>query len=186
MKKSYKIIYADPAWLYGDKQNMKNNKRGASFKYNCSTIEDMGKIIEQFTISEDSVCLMWCTYPQLEAGVRLMKLWKFNYKTVAFTWVKKNKKADSFFWGLGSYTRSNPEIVLLGTRGKGVKRISNSIQNLQIHRLKGHSEKPVEIREEIIKLFGDLPRIELFARHKFEGWDVWGEEAPTETQKILR
>jgi len=172
--KKYKIIYADPAWIYQDKANA--GKRGVEYKYTCTKTEEMGEIINNINVDKDSVCLMWCTYPQLEEGLKLMNLWGFKYKTVAFTWVKKNKKSDSFFFGMGNYTRANPEIVLLGIKGKGVKRINAGIPNLQIHKIAEHSRKPNEIRKEIVRLFGDITRIELFAREQLEGFDVLGNE----------
>ena len=174
MEEEYKIIYADPAWVYQDKALSGN--RGAECKYKCTSTEEMGKILDNIPIAKDSVCLMWCTYPQLEEGLKLMKLWNFKFKTVAFTWVKENKKSNNFFMGMGRYTRGNPEIVLLGTRGKSISRINAGIRNLQIHKIREHSRKPDEIREEIVNLFGDVKRIELFAREKIEGWDVWGNE----------
>lgn len=174
MKKPYKIIYADPAWIYQDKANA--GKRGAEHKYTCTPTEEMANIIRNINVDKDAVCLMWCTYPQLPEGLKLMSLWGFKFKTVAFTWVKKNKIANSFFMGMGRHTRGNPEIVLLGVKGKGVPRINASIRNLQIHKISEHSRKPNEIRKEIIKLYGDLPRIELFAREKKENFDVWGNE----------
>ena len=174
VKNQYKIIYADPAWVYKDKSNA--GKRGADHKYKTTPTDEMGEIIKKIDVCKDSVCLMWCTYPQLPEGLKLMDLWGFKFKTVAFTWVKKNKVSDSFFMGMGHHTRGNPEIVLLGIKGKGVKRINAGIRNLQIHRLAEHSRKPNEIRKEIVKLYGDIPRIELFAREQLEGFDVWGDE----------
>ena len=174
MDKLYKIVYADPAWVYQDKANAGN--RGAEHKYICTPTEEMGKLLNNLKIDKDAVCLMWVTYPQLEEGLKLMNLWDFKFKTVAFTWVKKNKKADSYFMGMGRYTRGNPEICLLGTRGKGVKRVNAGIRNLQVHKVAEHSKKPNEIREEIVRLFGDVPRIEMFARNKSKGWEVWGNE----------
>lgn len=172
----YRIIYADPAWVYQDKS--KSHGGGAESHYKCTPTGEMAKW--DIPAAADSVCLMWCTYPQLPEGVKLMAAWGFKYKTVAFTWVKKNKVSDSFFFGMGRHTRGNPEIVLLGTKGKGAQRISASIPNLQIHRIGRHSEKPAEIRKEIEKLYGDIPRIELFARQKSEGWDVWGNEVESD------
>ena len=173
-KKDYKIIYADPAWVYKDKANAGN--RGACHKYTLTPTEEMGEIIKNIPVDKDSICLMWCTYPQLKEGLKLMELWGFEFKTVAFTWVKKNKVSDSFFMGMGRHTRGNPEIVLLGKKGKGVPRINCGIRNLQIHKIREHSRKPDEIRKEIVNLYGDVPRIELFARELKEGFDVWGNE----------
>ena len=172
--KEYKIIYCDPAWVYSDKS--KSHGGGAESHYKCTSIEEMGRMLDNIKISKDSVCLMWCTYPQLGEGLKLMKLWGFTFKTVAFTWIKQNKVADTYFFGMGRYTRGNPEVVLLGKKGKGVLRINAGIPNLHISHLREHSRKPDGIRNKIIELFGDLPRIELFAREKVEGWDVWGDE----------
>lgn len=182
--KKYQIIYADPAWIYKDKANA--GKRGAEHKYKCTSTEDMGKIINQINVDKNAVCLMWCTYPQLKEGLKLMELWGFEYKTVAFTWIKQNKKSDGFFMGMGRYTRGNPEIVMLGTKGKSIPRINAGIRNLQIYKLREHSRKPDEIRDKIIELFGNVPRIELFARQKVKGWDAWGNEVPNEMQMILK
>jgi len=170
--KKYKIIYADPAWVYWDKAELCGG--GAESHYRCTSTEEMAKI--NINADKDSVCLMWCTYPKLEEGLKLLKAWGFKFMTVAFTWIKQNKKSDGFFLGMGRYTRSNPEIVLLGKKGKGVSRITAGIRNLQIHRRREHSRKPDEIRDKIVELFGDLPRIEMFAREKVNGWDVWGDE----------
>ena len=64
----------------------------------------------------DSALFMWATFPQLPEALRLIKAWGFNYKSVAFAWLKKNKKADSWFYGLGFWTRGNAEVCLLATR----------------------------------------------------------------------
>jgi N6-adenosine-specific RNA methylase IME4 len=76
---------------------------------------------------------------------------------------------------MGNWTRSNPEVCLLATRGKP-KRISASIHSVIDTPIEGHSKKPDEARKRIVELCGDLPRIELFARDKVDGWDCWGDE----------
>ena len=83
--------------------------------------------------------------------------------------------SHQWFFGLGNWTRSNAEICLLATRGKP-KRQSARIHQLIISPVQSHSQKPQEVREKIVELLGDLPRIELFAREKTDGWDVWGNE----------
>ena len=85
------------------------------------------------------------------------------------------KKSDSLFTGLGYWTRSNPEMCLLATKGHP-KRQSKRVRQVVIDKLREHSRKPDCIRNRIIELCGDLPRIELFARQKTPGWDVWGNE----------
>jgi len=76
---------------------------------------------------------------------------------------------------MGYYTRSNPEMCLLATKGKP-KRLSKSVRQLIVSKLEQHSKKPDEIRNRIVELCGDIPRIELFARQRVEGWDCWGNE----------
>ena len=121
---------------------------------------------------------MWATFPMLREALDVIEAWGFSYKTVAFNWVKQNRNGTGIFMGLGNWTRSNSEICLLATKGKP-KRISGSVRSIVLSPLQQHSTKPAEIRDRIVELMGDLPRIELFAREAAPGWDVWGNEAPT-------
>ena len=105
----------------------------------------------------------------------MLKAWGFKYKTVAFTWVKQNRKSDGLFTGMGYWTRANAEICLLATRGHP-KRINANVCQVILSHVEEHSKKPDEARDRIVKLMGDLPRVELFARQATEGWDVWGNE----------
>ena len=125
---------------------------------------------------ENSVLFLWVTAPFLEEGIELIRTWGFTYKTIAFTWVKKNKRQDSFFIGMGYYTRANAEFCLLATKGKILKRCSRSVSSLICSRIEQHSKKPDEARKRIVRLFGDIPRIELFAREYENGWSCWGNE----------
>ena len=108
-------------------------------------------------------------------ALRLIRAWGFTYKSVAFVWLKKNKKADSWFYGLGFWTRANAEVCLLATKGHP-KRQAADIHQLIISPIEAHSKKPDETREKIVALMGDRPRVELFARQTPPGWDVWGNE----------
>ena len=127
----------------------------------------------------NSALFMWATFPNLQEAFEVIKAWGFTYKTVAFVWVKKNKKADSLFWGLGHWTRANAEICLLATKGNP-KRVSKSVHQVIMSPIAEHSKKPDIAREKIVDLMGDLPRIELFARNKTKGWHVWGNEVESD------
>ena len=89
----------------------------------------------------DSALFLWATFPQLPEALRLIKAWGFTYKTVAFVWLKKNKKADSWFYGLGFWTRGNAEICLLATRGHPKRQAAN-IHQFIISPVEAHSKKP--------------------------------------------
>ena len=114
----------------------------------------------------------------------MIEAWGFRYKTKGFCWIKKNRKADSLFWGMGYWTRSNSEDCIIATKGKP-KRVSAKIHQVIMAKIRGHSQKPDIVREKIVELMGDISRIELFARERFEGWDAWGNEVNNEEQKNL-
>ena len=173
--KKYNIIYADPPWQFKYYSKKGEEKKSAQCHYSCMTLDDIKALPISRLAAKDCVLLMWVTFPFLEKGFEVIKEWGFEYKTCGFTWVKKNKKADSWFWGCGHWTRANAEICLLATKGNP-KRVSKSVHQVCDARIREHSRKPDEIREKIVQLCGDIPRIELFARQYAEGWDCWGNE----------
>ena len=122
-----------------------------------------------------SILFLWTTFPQLREALQLIEAWGFQYKSVAFVWLKQNRKSLSWYYGLGYWTRGNAEICLLATRGHP-RRQSNKVHQFIVSPIEQHSKKPDIARKKIIDLMGDLPRLELFARQRAEGWDVWGNE----------
>ena len=117
----------------------------------------------------------------------MLEAWGFQYKTAAFGWVKRNAKSGTSLWGRGAYTRANAEVCLLGV-SPGFK-AKERIRSHRVHQIieapfEGHSKKPDETRRRIVELLGDVPRLEMFARQRVEGWDAWGNEAPPEERKI--
>ena len=94
---------------------------------------------------------------------------------LGFDWVKMSKNGKPS-WGMGYYTRQNTEICLIGVKpNRFSPLVRNELSVVHSERL-AHSEKPSIFREKIVNIIGDVPRIELFARQKTEGWDVWGNE----------
>lgn len=174
-EKRYNIIYADPPWSFSC-WSEKGGGRGAEQHYPTMQKGDIQKLPIRKIAAKDSVLFLWVTAPCLEEGIELISAWGFTYKTIAFTWVKKNRKSEGIFQGMGYYTRSNAELCLLATRGKVLKRKSHDVSSVILSHVQEHSRKPGEARERIVRLFGDLPRIELFARQYAEGWDCWGNE----------
>ncbi len=147
-------------------------------------IEDIKKLPVKQIAEKDSVLLLWITFPCLEWGLAVIKAWGFTYKTVAFTWVKRNKVSGGYFTGLGNYTKANAEICLLATKGKGCKVLNKTISHIIATPIGAHSKKPNIVRTKIVKLFGDLNRIELFARTKIHGWDTWGNDPKLQLQPL--
>lgn len=170
--KKYDIIYADPPWSY---RNMGNIQATANSHYKTMTLEDLKKLPVNELARENSILFMWATFPKIDEALDLIKAWGFEYKTVGFTWVKKNKRGGGNFFGVGWYTKSNAEVCLIGVKGKAPK-ISNSVSSIIESIREEHSKKPDIVREKIIEFSGNIPRIELFARQQVGGWDCWGDE----------
>lgn len=173
-QQKYQIIYADPPWTISQMANIPSGRPSARPYKSMRQIDIFSLPIDQFT-DKNCVLFLWATSPLLPEALHTMKSWGFDYKTIAFTWVKRNKKSEGWFWGMGWWTRSNPEFCLLGIKGSP-KRIAKNIHSVIDSKIEEHSKKPNEVREKIIALCGDLPRLELFARQKTNGWDVWGDE----------
>ncbi len=136
-------------------------------------------------ISDDNCMLfMWTTMPHIPNALSIIKSWGFTFKTVPFIWIKNDLSTNTLKkYGLGYYTQSNAEQVLLGTKGKYWRESRNVKQVIQSS-IKEHSRKPDEVRNRILRLCGDLPRIELFARTKIHGWDVWGNDDRLQLQPL--
>ena len=139
------------------------------------SVDDICQLPIAEICGKDCILFMWATFPQLKEALQVIKAWGFNYKSVAFVWLKQNKSGIGWFYGLGFWTRGNAEICLLATKGLP-KRKSAKVHQFIISPLRGHSQKPDEARDKIVELVGDLPRVELFAREKADGWDTWGNE----------
>lgn len=174
--KKYDVIYADPPWRFNVWSRETGLGRSADKHYPTMKKQDIEELPINNIAKDNSVLFMWATFPCLEQALELIKKWGYTYKTCAFTWIKKNKKSGSDFIGMGYYTRANAEVCLLASKGKSLKRVNRSVRQVIQSPIEEHSKKPAEIRTRIEKLFGDVARIELFARQHAEGWDCWGNE----------
>lgn len=176
--KKYTAIYADPPWSYRQCGTGPKSRGNAAQHYNTMTTDDICALPVKNLAGGGSVCFMWATFPQIADALRVMEAWGFEYKTCAFVWIKKNRKSNTNFWGMGAYTRANAEICLLGiTPGfKPAAQIkSHAVHQVIESPVEEHSKKPEETRRRIVELLGDVPRIELFARQRSPGWDAWGQ-----------
>ncbi len=172
-QKYFEIIYADPPWSY----NRNVGEGIASEEYSTMELEDIKYYLSENKIvpKDNSILFLWITFPLLKEGLEVMKSWGFEYKTCGFNWIKLDKKGKPFF-GIGHYTKSNSELCLIGTKGKGLRILDNTISQIVMTKKDKHSKKPDNIPELIVKLVGDRKKAELFARKEREGWDVYGDE----------
>jgi len=175
--KKYQIIYADPPWRFRVWSRDTGLGRSAESHYQTMTIEEL----KDMTLPADDDCALfiWTTPPTFPEALDLIKAWGFEYKTKAFCWVKTNSNSMGLFWGMGYWTRANTEDCILATKGNP-KRLNADVHQVVMSQVQEHSRKPSIVREKIVQLMGDLPRIELFARRKVEGWDCWGNEVDSD------
>lgn len=199
--KKYKIIYADPPWKYGSKElygdkisGYKNGqrKRFANIEriYPTLNIRELKKLPIKEIVDKNCVCFMWVTDSHLKEGIELLEAWGFKYKTVAFVWLKKYKTGTRVL-NFAPWTLKSTELCLLGIRGKMSQyKKANNIQQFVEAERTSHSKKPDEVRKRIVDLFGDISRVELFARdngdknlfgeNRMDGWDTWGNEVKSD------
>lgn len=173
MNKKYQVIYCDPPWKY---EFPVSNSRKIENKYPTMTLNEL--MLIKIPSDENCILFMWTTAPKLKESIDLMYAWGFEYRTHAI-W-------DKCALGMGYYFRISHELLMVGLKGKipcplPTQRISSVIKIKK----REHSRKPDYIRTLIGEWYKDFNKIELFSRHKFEGWDSWGNEVPDHTQMLL-
>lgn len=172
--KKYQVVYADPPWSYKPIGAVAGQPT-----YPTMTMDALKRLPVPKLCAPTCVLFMWATNPLLPQALDLIKAWGFEYKTVFKVWLKRSNN-DVPLCGLGWWSRSSTELLLVATRGKGYmkwKQTHSEPQEFASARTT-HSTKPNEIRESV-RNFMDVPnRIELFARSKCDGFDAWGLEIP--------
>lgn len=179
--KKYGVIYADPPWRY----DHRHGHGVAENHYPTMSLDEICALPVADLAAENSALFLWATFPQLKEALRVIDAWGFQYKTLAFLWLKQNRKTDSWFYGMGFWIRSNAEVCLLATRGRP-KRQCTGIHQFVVSRIEQHSKKPDIVRDKIVQLMGDVPRAELFARQKTPGWDIWGNEVENDLEMEVK
>lgn len=169
----YSVILCDAPWGYSDG---KNRHGGVDRHYSTMSTQELMALPVSSLANENCALFLWATFPLLPTCISVMESWGFTYKTLAFSWLKTNKDGSPFFGG-GHYTRANQEVCLLGVKGNVARMVQSRSVHSFIQSQRGrHSEKPNEVRERIVSLLGDVPRIELFARERVPGWSAFGDE----------
>ncbi|MEB7601380.1 MT-A70 family methyltransferase [Raoultella terrigena] len=202
---TYQLIYVDPPWQYGNKIS----NGAAENHYSTMSLAELKRLPIWDVAAEDAVLAMWYTGTHTEEAIELAEAWGFRIRTMkGFTWVKLNQYAERRFneaiaegelvdfndflsmlnsetrMNGGNYTRANTEDLLIATRGIGLERVSASIKQVVYSCLGEHSEKPWEVRRRLELLYGDVERVELFARDTWPGWDRWGNQCKSSFEII--
>lgn len=182
-QKKYKVIYADPPWQFNNKKTGGSMKSGAASKYLTTGIEGLKNIDVNSITEDDAILFMWYVGAMPQEAIDLVHAWGFEIKNMnGFVWNKLTQKNKPHF-GMGFYTRAGSESVIIATKGKfkpkshSVRAVFNSESQIQFEgKALIHSRKPYQVRDLIVDLCGDVPRLEMFARESAEGWDAFGNE----------
>jgi len=169
------LIYCDPPWAYATKVHA----MGTHDLYDSMSDSELAKLPVAGLGAEDSALLMWATLPKLPAAFRIMEAWGYSYRATFLVWQKVARYYGRSPKSKSIYTRPNAEVLLLGIRGymPPLTASGGSVHsNILLTRTEEHSRKPSVVRKIIVDTFGDLPRIELFARESTPDWLVWGNE----------
>ncbi|ENZ3699246.1 MT-A70 family methyltransferase [Klebsiella quasipneumoniae] len=194
---TYQLIYVDPPWQYGNKIS----NGAAENHYSTMNLAELKRLPIWKVAAESAVLAMWYTGTHNQEAIELAEAWGFTVRTMkGFTWVKLNQLAElrinkalteggiaDFYDFLnllnaetrmngGNHTRANTEDVLIATCGAGLERMNAGIKQVVYSQLGAHSEKPWEVRHRLEQLYGDVKRVELFARESWAGWDRWGDQ----------
>lgn len=177
--KRFAVIYADPPWPFETPGGESAKLHSAvDHHYGTPSLDEIIRLPVAQLAAEDCALLLWCTGPHIAIGshVKVIEAWGFKASTIAFGWVKQNQSGDGLHTGMGYWTRSNLELVIIATKGSPTCLAADVHQ--VVHAPVGeHSAKPDEVRRRVERLFTG-PYLELYGRDLVPGWTVWGNEIP--------
>ena len=168
----YAVAVIDPPWTWSARSS---KGEGRSPRYPRMTIAEIASLPVRNLLAPDAVVLLWVTDPLLPRALEVVGAWGLPYKTVAFYWTKHKPRGAEHLGGRYG-TRANPEQCWVLTRGKGVSRADRAVRRLLAAPVRAHSEKPDQFYAEVERLFGNVRRVDVFARRKRDGWDALGDE----------
>jgi N6-adenosine-specific RNA methylase IME4 len=174
----FSIIYADAPWKFRLYSEAGSHK---SPPYRLMPVDQICAMPIASIAADDAWLFLWATNPNTMDAFRVMDAWGFKFSGVFQTWAKLRANGDGFHFGMGYGSRQNTERVYLGRRGKA-KRRDASIPELLIWPVMEHSRKLSIVRSRIVRFAGDVPRVELFARDRPDGWTAWGDQLPPERE----
>lgn len=170
----YRVILADPPWQYRTfkpgamtQHPRRKHPAPAAVQYATLTTDALRSLPVADMADKNAALFLWATMPCLPEALALVEAWGFQYRTVAFTWVKMTR-AGGYIKGLGHYTMPNAELCLLGIRGSMPRQAADVPQIIATAR-RQHSRKPDEQYARIMRLFSG-PYVEMFCRQQWPGW----------------
>ena len=170
----YDVILADPPWSF-EVWGEGGKGRSAEQHYSVMSLDDICALSVASITNDNCALFLWTLWTHIFDARTVIEAWGFTYRTLAWEWVKLNSGGMGLHMGRGYYTRSNVEPCLLAVRGSMPVAVRDEL-NVIMSPVRGHSRKPDEQYHKIERLYPDTRRLELFARQRWPGWDIWGNE----------
>lgn len=174
----YDVILADVPWPF-ETYSDKGKGRSAENHYPTMTIEDICALPVAGLAADNCALFFWAVWPRIFDAQKVIEAWGFSFRALAWEWVKLNQSGKGLKMGLGYYTRSNVEPLLLAVKGS-MPVSDKGILNVLMSPIRQHSRKPDEQYERIEALYPNRRYLELFARRTRPGWAVWGNEVKSD------
>lgn len=175
----YGVILADPPWSFS-LWSAKGAAKSAQAHYACLSADQISALPVRDMAAPDCLLFLWATWPMLPVAMRAMEAWGFAYKTGG-AWAKQSRSGRKWAFGTGYLFRGASEPFLIGTVGRP-KQAVRDVRNLIVAPVREHSRKPDDAHRILERMFPDVPKAELFARQRREGWDVFGNEVDKFTE----
>ena len=173
----YRTIVADPPWKYGKwcANLHRPNSKDKEIPYQTMSIEEIKALKVADLADENCELYLWTTQKYLPDAFEVLKAWGFRY-SATITWCKKPRA------GLGGKFTPTTEFLIYARNGKMSKSKRILTTWFEVKRPHNeHSKKP-EFFQDLIETVSDAPRLELFARRKRVGWDIWGNELENDVE----
>jgi N6-adenosine-specific RNA methylase IME4 len=165
------VVLADPPWKY--QIGSPDGSRAIERHYQTMELADICALPVPPLATASAVLFLWAPPSKLEDAQEVIRAWGFTHKSAA-VWVKDRI-------GLGLYFRNRAEVLCVATRGDMPAPAPSDRPDGVIEAAAcEHSRKPDEVYALIERMYPGLPKVELFARRRWPGWAVWGNEAPDE------
>ncbi len=181
----YGLIMADPPWSY-ENWSKAGEHKNASAKYSCMGLDAIASLPVGHLAAKDCALWLWATNPMVPQALEVMSAWGFTYKTGGH-WAKMTSASFRILgplmniiqgkqsFGPGYIFRCAGEPYFVGTIGSPKQQVKN-VRSVIIAPAREHSRKPEKAYEEAERLFGDVPKLDLFSRQERPGWDSFGNE----------
>ncbi|MGN0931351.1 MAG: MT-A70 family methyltransferase [Thermoguttaceae bacterium] len=175
--KKFKTIYADPPWQFANRTGKVAPEHKRLNRYSTMKLADIMAIPVSEVLEEKAHLYLWIPNALLPEGLRVMQAWGFEYKT-NLVWEKVRKDGMPDGRGVGFYFRNVTELLLFGVKGDNNRTLQPGRSQVNLLRAmkKEHSRKPDSFVE-LIERCSSGPYLELFARGKRAGWEMWGNQA---------